>query len=359
MRICIEEDVECRRLNWFDNVILVHRAIPEVDFEDVKVDVNVFGKKLEAPIIISGMTGGTEKAKEINEVLSEVVEELGLGMGVGSQRAGLEDPSLASTYSIVREKAPNSLIIGNIGFTQLLKGYGIEELEKAVDMINADAIAIHLNPAQELFQPEGDNKFKGVLEVLREVSKALKVPVIVKEVGCGISLEVASTLSNLPIAGIDVGGAGGTSWIKVEYYRLRERGYMDLSKSAETFSCWGIPTPASIIEARIGAPKKMIIATGGLRSGLDVARSIVLGADIAGIALPALREASKSRRDLKSYLERLILELKIAMVLTGCRDLKHLKTSPAVIVGPLREWLVQRGIDIREYLYNLRMKYIK
>lgn len=359
IRVCLEEDVECKSLNWFHHVYLVHKALPEVDFEEVNVEVDVFGKKLNAPIIVAGMTGGHEKTREINEVLAEVVEDLGLGMGVGSQRAGLEDSSLTYTYSIVREKAPNALIIGNLGFAQFLKGYGVREVERAVEMVDADAIAIHLNSAQEIFQPEGDVKFKGGLRVLREIVESVKTPVIVKETGCGISLEVAYQLSSIPIAGIDVGGAGGTSWIKVEGYRLREKGLIELSKSAKAFSCWGIPTPASIIEARIGAPKKIIISTGGVRSGLDVAKSIALGADLAGIALPALKEAVKSKEALKSYLERLIFELKVAMVLTGSKSLRDLKRAPLVLVGALREWLEQRGVDVRDYLYNLRMKYNK
>lgn len=357
IRICAEKDVECKELNWFKYVHLVHSALPEINLDDIDTSTKVFGKTLNAPIIIAGMTGGHEESLQINKGLAEVVKELGLGMGVGSQRAGLEDESLVRTYTIVREVAPEILLIGNLGGTQLLKTESyIEIVRKAADMIKADAIAIHLNVAQEIFQPEGDKEFKGILSRIIEVSNEVDKPLIIKEVGNGLSIEVVSKLLAANIAGFDVGGAGGTNWILVEMYRLKDKGYEWLADIARTFSQWGIPTAASIVETRYVAHDKLIIATGGIRSGLDVAKALALGADLVGIALPALRYILKSKDALKKYLNKLIYELKVVMMLTGCRTVEDLKKAPIVVTGPLREWIEQRGIDLRDYLYKIRCR---
>ena len=334
----------------------MHTALPELNIDDVDLSVEVFSRKLRAPIIVAGMTGGHEASLAINESIAEVVNELGLGMGVGSQRVAIEDESLAYTFSIVRKKAPDSLIIGNIGGAQLIKGYDIKELNKAIDMVKADAIAIHLNVAQELFQPEGDKEFKGITDKISKLSLEIDKPLIVKEVGNGLSLEVASKLSATRIAGFDVGGAGGTSWVLVEMYRLLEGGNKQLADIASTFACWGIPTAASIVETRYVARDKIVVATGGVRTGLDVAKAIALGADLVGIALPVLRKVLRSKDKLRAYLEKLIYELKIAMILTGCKSISELQRAPLVITGYLREWIQQRGIDIKDYLYRRRFR---
>jgi len=356
VEICLKENVECKEKHWFNYIHLIHKSLPEVDFDDITLEVEFLGKKLKAPIIVVGMTGGHEDTLEINSTIAEVVEELGLGMGVGSQRAAIENSNLEYTFKVVREKAPTAPIIGNIGVTQLVSGYTIREVVKAIEMIDADAIAVHLNPAQEVFQIEGDKRFTNAIRKIIELAEELEKPVIVKETGCGISMEVASKLASSKILGFDISGAGGTSWIIVEMIRVAKRGFKILEEVAKTFTNWGNPTVVSIIETRYAARDKLIIASGGLRSGLDIAKSIALGADLGGIGLPVLKYAVKGKEELRNYLEKLILELKIAMFLTGSKNIDDLRKTPIVLDVPIRNWIEMRGIDIRDYLYKYRVR---
>jgi len=342
LRITLLEDVEAGD-TWLDFVKVPHRAVPELNLEEVVTEIEVFGKKLSAPLIVTGMTGGNEHAAKINAVIAEVVEELGLGMGVGSQRAAVERPELEWTFRIARERAPNALLIANLGAPQLLKGYGLEEIKKAIDMIDADAIAIHLNAAQESFQPEGDVDYKGLLNKLSELVDKVEKPIIIKETGAGLDYESVKALRELGIKAFDVSGSGGTSWVRVEMYRAREKGDEVLATVADWMSSWGIPTAASIMEARAAAPDALVIASGGIRDGLHAVKSLALGADLVGVALPALKAAYEGKEELKKFLKSMMLSIKIGLFLTGSPAPEHIK-GKAIVLGPLKEWALERGI---------------
>ncbi len=342
LRITLLMDVEAGS-TWFEYVKPVHRAAPEINMKDVDTSVEVFGKKLNAPIIVTGMTGGNEAAAKVNAAIAEVVEELGLGMGVGSQRAAIEHPELEWTFKIAREKAPNALLIANIGAPQLLKGYGLKELERAIEMIDADAIAIHLNAAQEAFQPEGDLDFEGLINKLADIVDKISKPIIIKETGAGIDYDTALMMKDIGINAFDVSGAGGTSWIKVEMYRAQEKGMEELAQAAEWMSDWGIPTAAAIAEVRAAAPEAVVIGSGGVRTGMDAVKALTLGADLVGVALPALKSVYKGKEELKKYLKSMMLSIKVAQFLTSSRTVSEMK-GKAVVMGPLKEWLIERKI---------------
>jgi isopentenyl-diphosphate delta-isomerase len=280
-------------------------------------------------------------------------------MGVGSQRAALEDPTLAWTYRVARECGGRSLVlVANIGAAQLVKGYTVEHARRAIEMIDADAIAVHVNAAQEAFQPEGDVDFRGAIRLIAELARELEKPVIVKETGHGLSYEVVYRLRGLGVRFFDVSGAGGTSWVRVEEYRARSRGLGVLSGAASTFSSWGIPTAQAVVEARWAAPDSCIIASGGIRSGLEAAKAIALGADLAGFALPAIRAyASGGEEGLRELVERLLLELRAALFLTGSQNLRELRAAP-VVVGPRLEGRLRaRGVDPNLYIAGARRAY--
>ena len=278
LRICLKEDVESN-YTGFEDVSFIHHALPEVDFDEINVKVEFLGKKLSAPFLIASMTGGHPETKEINKKLAIAVQELGIGMGVGSQRAAIEDEKVADSFSVVREFAPEAFIYANVGISQVLK-YGVEFVEKAIEMIDADAVAIHLNFLQEAIQPEGDRNAKNCLNVLKEVCESIKVPVIVKETGAGISRDIAIKLKLIGVDAIDVGGKGGTSWSGVEVYRAKDKVTKEVGMD---FWDWGIPTAFCIAECYDVLP---VIATGGLRSGLDLAKALALGAKVGSSALP-------------------------------------------------------------------------
>ena len=324
-------------------VRVVHRAAPEINLKDVRTEVKVFNKTLKAPLIVTGMTGGNENAAKINATIAEVVEELGLGMGVGSQRAAIEHPELAWTFKIAREKAPNAFLIANLGAPQLLKGYGISEIQKAIEIIDADAIAIHLNTAQEVFQPEGDVDFAGLMNKLVDIAEKLDKPIIIKETGAGIDYDTALMMRDVGIKAFDVSGAGGTSWVKVEMYRAKEKGLEELAQAAEWMSEWGIPTAASIAEVRAAAPDALVIGSGGIRTGMDAVKALGLGSDIVGVALPALRAAYKGKEELRKYLKSMIISIKAALFLTSSPTVEDIK-GKVVVYGPLREWLIERKV---------------
>ena len=327
---------------WFEYVYLIHQALPEIDLQDVDTTVNFLGFKLSAPFFIDSMTGGNEETKEINRNLATLAHELGIGMGVGSQRAAIEDPSLADTYSVVREVAPDIFIIGNLGAAQLLV-YDVDKIKKAVEMVKANALAIHLNPLQEAVQPEGEPKFKGVLQKLSDLTKSINVPIIVKEVGSGISKEVAINLKLAGISAINVAGAGGTSWAKIEGERAKKAKKMENYNLAEVFGEWGIPTAVSIIEVR-SVTDLPIIASGGIKNGLEVAKAIALGADAGAMAGSILKELLKNGYEkAKEYLVNSINEYRLALFLTGSKNAQELKRKRKVLLGPLAEWARQVG----------------
>lgn len=339
VEIVANEDLSQDYVYW-DDIKLVHNPLPEVDLEEVDTSVTIFGRSLKAPLIISAMTGGYGKAEEINRSLASVAEDFGIGMGVGSQRAALENPEVARTYSVIKEfEIP--LRIGNLGVPQLIKQgltapLGIEEGKAAMEMVDAHMLAVHLNYLQEIVQPEGDTKSKGGLKALEKFASAL--PVIAKETGAGVPRETALKLKKARVRGIDVGGLGGTSFSAVEYFRAKSVGDSSRANIGRTFWDWGIPTPVAVVVANVGLP---VIATGGLRSGLDVARAITIGASSAGMAGRLLPAALEGKDALTRELNTIIDELKAAMFLVGAKDLKELAASKAILTGRSKDWLDQ------------------
>ncbi|MCX8181593.1 MAG: type 2 isopentenyl-diphosphate Delta-isomerase [Candidatus Methanomethyliaceae archaeon] len=345
--ICRDLDVSYKKGTHLDDVELIHCALPELDLEDVDISTKLFGKKLSAPIIISSMTGGHPETKNINERLAKAANRLGIGICVGSQRAALEDPRLKDTFRIVREISKDLLVIANMGAAQLLSPKAREYAEAAISMIDADALAVHLNPLQELVQPGGDVRFKGIIHALSDLVKSLNKPLIVKEIGCGISREVAQEIVRIGASAIDVAGAGGTSWAAVEFYNSKQSGDSLKSEVAETFWNWGIPTAMSLCEVLSLKSNLTVISSGGIQNGLHVAKSIALGADLAGMARPLLIPAFSSEEAIVARLSRIIAELKTTLMLLGCRDLAQLKSVPLVIKGDLLNWVLQRGLEVR------------
>ncbi len=335
IEICLSKDVESS-YSGFEDVMLIHKAIPEIDFDEINTSVNFLGKKLSAPFLIASMTGGHKMALEINKNLAIAVEDFGIGMGIGSQRIGIESGEIES-FTVVREYAPNAFVYANIGLPQIIRD--IEYAEKAVEMVDADALAIHLNYLQEAIQPEGDRFSRNAYEAIEETCRCLKVPVIVKETGAGISRCIALKLKSVGVSALDIGGKGGTSFSAVESYRCE--GYK--TKIGEDFRDWGIPTAFSIIECYDVLP---VIATGGIRSGLDLAKALSLGAIVGSSALPFLKKAVEGFEEVKELLNYYIEGLKVAMFLTGCRNVEDLKNIEIFICGKFKDWLEVRGIDV-------------
>ena len=332
LRICLEEDVQFRRLtNGLEKYRFTHCCLPELDFEDIDLTTSFLGKKLNAPLLISSMTGGTEKAKIINCRLAEAAQKYGLAMGVGSQRIAVENPDVAHTFD-VRSLAPNAILFANLGAVQLNYTYGIEQCLRVVDILKADALILHLNPLQECIQPRGDTNFKGLLVKINQLCQQIEIPVIVKEVGNGISVKMARKLIDAGVEAIDVAGAGGTSWAKVE----SERAESNLQRRlGNTFADWGISTADCILQIRHEYSQIPLIASGGLRNGLEVAKAIALGADLAGLAFPFLQAASESPAALDELIELLVAEIKTVLFCTGNANLAELKRSQALIRNPV------------------------
>ena len=334
--ICENYDVEFKeKTTGFEDIELIHNVLPEIDKNDIDLSTSVFGKKLDSPLFITAITGGHPAAKEVNKQLAIAAENHRIALGVGSQRAACEHPELADTYSVVRENAPDCLLVGNIGAPQL------NLAQKAVEILDADILAIHLNPLQESIQPEGDLDARGYTDLIGRITDIVDIPVLAKETGCGISAESAKTLVDAGIDFIDVEGAGGTSWAAVETYRADDR-YL-----GEIFWDWGIPTAVSTVEVT-NAVDVPVISSGGIRTGLEAAKAIALGADAVGMALPFLKNCA-SQEALNTFINRFNDSLRIAMFLVGANNIEELKQSNLVIRGKTREWLNERGINTKIY----------
>ena len=322
LRICLEEDVQFRRLtNGLEQYRFTHACLPELNLDRVDLTTTFLGKKLAAPLLISSMTGGTEQAKTINYRLAETAQKYHLAMGVGSQRVAVENPDVAHTFA-VRNIAPDALLFANLGAVQLNYTYGLEQCLRVVEILEADALILHLNPLQECIQPKGDTNFKGLLDKIHLLCEKITVPVIAKEVGNGISAVMAEKLITAGVQAIDVAGAGGTSWAKVESERAENNLQRRLGK---TFADWGLPTAECIVQIRAHDPNIPLIASGGLRTGLEVAKTIALGADLAGLAFPFLQAASDSPSALDELVQLLIAEIKTVLFCTGNSNLAELK----------------------------------
>lgn len=327
MRLALEEAVQFSGVtSGLECYSFIHKALPEINLSDVDLSVTLFGKRLQAPFLISPMVGGIEEAGRINRNLALAAQSAGMAMGLGSQRCLIEHPELISTFR-VREVAPDILLFANLGAVQLNYGFGVAECLRIVEAVRADALVLHLNPLQEALQPEGNTDFAGLLEKIGLVCRRLPVPVIVKEVGGGISGEVALSLAEAGVAGIDVAGAGGTCWSEIERLRTEDP---QSGRVARAFSDWGIPTAESIRMAREAVPELPLFASGGIRSGLEAAKAIALGADIAGIAAPLLKAALVSSEAVESLIREMTEVLRIAMFCAGAPDIRRLKYSPLV-----------------------------
>ena len=326
IRVNLEEDVDSGLFAGFEHLHFEHSALPEIDLDDIDLSQDFLGKTLAAPLLISSMTGGTAQASEINRNLAIAAQEAGIAMGLGSQRVAIEDPSLSDTFNM-RDVAPDALMFANLGAVQLNYGYGAEEAQRAIDMIEADALVLHLNALQEAVQPEGDTRFGSLLSKIEVLVASVSVPVIAKEVGWGISGTVAKRLVQAGVAIIDVAGAGGTSWSQVEMHRAAEEKQADL---ARMFVDWGIPTAEAVRQVRAALPDIPVIASGGLRSGLDIAKSIALGAQLGGMAGPFLGAAVESSEAVTDRIHQTVRELRVCMFATGSRDLESLGATKLI-----------------------------
>jgi isopentenyl-diphosphate Delta-isomerase len=331
IKICLEEDVETNKAG-FEDVTLIHNSLPDMSLSEIDTSVEFLGKKLKMPLIIAALTGGAEESEQINKDLAAVANKKGIGFSLGSQRAMIENPESKSTYC-VRDVAPDVLLFGNIGIYQLKK-IPSSKIKDALDCVGADALCVHINPSQEIYQKEGDSDFKGSYSSLKNLCKELNYPIVAKEVGFGISREVSLKLKESGVKAIDVGGFGGTNWLVIDALRS--------NRDFSSFVDWGIPTPISILESKTGLP---LIATGGLRNGLDIAKSIALGADMCGMALPFLRILKeKGKKGVEEFIDKVQMELKTAMILTGARNIAELKKSKYVLSGKTKDWADQRKL---------------
>ena len=349
IEICLKETVQASKITTgFEDVLLVHKAIPELDRQKIDISTKIFDYNFSAPFFVGAMTGGTDKATKINIALAEAVEELHIGMGVGSQRIAIDNPKVEHSFSVVREKAPTAFILANIGGPQLVSKYGVKEAKKAIKMVKSNALAIHLNPLQEAIQPEGETNYSNLLESIGRLTKELDVPVIIKETGSGISSEDATLLEEAGVAGIDIAGAGGTSWSAVEYYRAKASQDISSQKLGLAFWDWGIPTAISLVET-VKSVHLPVIASGGIRNGIDIVKALGLGASLASATYPFLSPATNSSEDVKKVLQYLVQEVRTAMFLVGVDSIQKLQNVPIVLTGKTAEWLKVRGFQPELY----------
>ncbi len=323
IRINLEQDVRSALTTGLERFRFEHNAVPELNLDDINLKTEFLGKSLNAPILISSMTGGTEGAQRINITLAIAAQEKGVALGLGSQRAALENPEVEKTFN-VRAEAPDIPIYANLGAVQLNYGYGIDECQRAVDMVSADALIFHFNALQEAIQPEGDVNFKGLLFKIEAICSKLSVPVIAKEVGWGIGVSTAKQLIDSGVIAIDVAGAGGTSWSEVEMHRAQDPMAAELASS---FIDWGIPTATAVRDIHANFPSVPLIASGGLRSGIDTAKCIALGANLGGMAGPFLKAAVESAEAVCNTIDLISSQLRVCMFTAGCSDLNSLSNT--------------------------------
>jgi isopentenyl-diphosphate delta-isomerase len=327
LTICLEEQVEfaSEDANGFGSYRFDHDALPETDKNEVSLETTIFGKKLKAPLFVGAMTGGTARAAEINRRLALAAEKCGIGFALGSQRKMIEDSTTRASYA-VREVAPQlPLLVGNVGAVQLNYGVTLKDIQRLIQEVGCDAFNFHLNPLQEAIQPEGDVNFKGLIAKLRDLIPQLKVPVLFKEVGSGISEATLLKIKDLPLAGVETAGVGGTSWSKVESLRTENK---IQRATGELFARWGVPTAESVIVCRKHLPKHIIIASGGMRNGIEAAKAIALGANAVAFALPMLKAAEQSVDAAIAAIEGVKEELRTAMFVTGCARIEDLRQRP-------------------------------
>lgn len=327
IKINLERDVQFPNVTTgLEHYAFMHQALPELNLSEIDSTVSLFGKTLSAPILISSMTGGTDMAQRINQNLAEAAQTYRIAMGLGSQRAAIEDANLVYSYD-VRKVAPDILLFANVGAVQFNYGYTWEHCQRAVDMVQADALILHFNVLQEAVQPEGDINFAGLLKKIEDVCNRVNVPVIAKEVGWGFSEKNARDLANAGVSAIDVAGAGGTSWSEVEYHRAPTAFH---ARVARSFADWGIPTADAIQYAVSGAPNLPIIASGGLRDGVDIAKCIALGATVGGIASTFLKAANESVEAVDQLIRELTAQIRIAMLCSGASTIAELQKIPLI-----------------------------
>lgn len=323
LEICLNENVTSALTTGLEKYRLVHNALPETALDHINIESRFLGHTLCAPFLISAMTGGSDLAWEINRRLAAAAQQLGLAMGLGSQRASIEKADLTETYQ-VRDYAPDILLLANLGAVQLNYGYGVQECRRAVQSVQADALVLHLNPLQEALQPEGNTNFRGLLAKITHICEALEYPVLIKEVGWGLSASTATLLEEAGVTALDIGGAGGTSWSRVEQYRSRS----DIqSQVAGAFDAWGLPTAESLVQVRDACPHLPLVASGGIVDGVQAAVCLALGADLVGIGRPLLHPATESTEAVMDRLTVIVRQLRTAMFATGAATLAHLDPS--------------------------------
>lgn len=346
LRVSAERDVSSRSGPGWADVHLAHESLPRADLNGVDLAVEFLDRRLQAPLVISAMTGDHAAAAKINAVLARAAERHGLAMGLGSQRAALRNPRLAGTYSVAREMAPNAFLIANLGAAQLVPQGGeqplaTDQLRAAVEMLSADALAIHLNFLQESVQPEGDRRATGIREAIRAAVAEVEVPCIAKETGAGMTRRSALELADMGFRALDVSGAGGTSFAALEGERAADRGDLRGATLGRVFWDWGVPTAVSVVgAAAAGLP---VVATGGLRTGLDAAKAIALGATLVGVARPLLVAALDGDEAVDAWIRQFLEELRVAIFLTGGRSVADLRATHSVILGDTRRWVEDLG----------------
>jgi len=342
--VSLKCNVEAKGKEGWNDIRLQHECLPEIDRDDIDLTVKFCGRTFRFPFMISALTGGCPEAAHINEVLGRAAEHFGIGLELGSQSALIDSPEMDYTYSIAREAAPNAFLVANIGAPGLIEQPGhsactLEQVQRFIDIIRADALAIHLNFLQESVMPEGDRRARGCLDAIRQVAEGVAVPVIVKETGAGISREQAKRLSEGGVSALDIGGAGGTSMALVESHRARRNKHPKYESLGSTFADWGIPTAVSLIAARhSGLP---VIASGGITNGLEAAKALALGASLVGAARPLLGAAAKGYEAVEEWLDLFFSELSVAAFLTSAASVAELQKKKVVMLGRTREWSEQ------------------
>lgn len=346
--VALGHDVSApQRANWGD-IQFVHQALPEVNLDEIDTSIEFLGRTLRYPIFVSSLTGGHPDVMNINRNLARAAEQYGLALGVGSQRAAIMNPALADSYSVTRENAPNAFLIANIGAPQLIAqarhaAFTIEQVQRAIDMIGANALAVHMNSLQEAAQPEGDRRAVGEAAALTRLTAQVPLPVIAKETGAGVCREQALLLRSCGVSAIDVGGAGGSSMSAMEAERSRARGDEQTMNIGLLYRDWGLATPLAVVEA--SSAKLPLISTGGVRNGLDMARALALGATLVGMGFPFLKAANESYEKVCELLETVVAQMKVAMQLSGAASIAQLREVDVVVTGESRAWLTLRGFE--------------